>query len=49
VREATGFGFDAGSPGATPVPTAEELMLLRGPVGAQIAADYPEFAKRLMP
>ncbi len=49
VMQATGFGFDSGPEKVTPVPTDEELALLRGPVGAQIAADYPEFARRLVP
>jgi len=31
----------------TPEPSATELELLRCPVAAQIAADYPEFAKRV--
>jgi glutaconate CoA-transferase subunit B len=47
VREATGFAFDAERVGETPLPTPEELALLRGPVAAQIAADYPDFARRV--
>jgi glutaconate CoA-transferase, subunit B len=47
VRDATGFAFDAERPGETPLPTADELALLRGPVAAQIAADYPDFARRV--
>jgi len=47
VREATGFEYDAGEVQPTPAPSAAELELLRGPVAAQIAADYPEFAKRV--
>jgi len=31
----------------TPVPDAEELALLRGPVAAQIADIYPAFARRV--
>jgi glutaconate CoA-transferase subunit B len=47
IREATGFDFDGDAPGETPAPTAEELALLRGPVARAIAADYPDFAKRV--
>ena len=47
VREATGFDYDTGEVLQTPEPSATELELLRGPVAAQIAADYPEFAKRV--
>jgi glutaconate CoA-transferase, subunit B len=47
VRESTGFDFDGGRPGETPGPTAEELALLRGPVAAQIAPDYPDFARKV--
>lgn len=47
VRESTGFAFDAQKPGETPGPTAEELALLRGTVASEIAADYPEFARRV--
>ena len=47
VRDATGFAFDAERPGETPLPTADELALLRGPVALQIAADYPDFARRV--
>ena len=48
VRADTGFSFD--SPGrvpTTPPPSAEDLQLLRGPVAKAIAADYPDFAKRV--
>ena len=48
VRAETGFDFD--SPGEiplTPAPTAEDVTLLRGPVAKVIAADYPDFAKRV--
>jgi len=48
IRPDTGFDFDA--PPQAPVtapPSAEELQLLRGPVAAAIAADYPDFAKRV--
>lgn len=48
VRAETGFDFE--SPGEiplTPVPTPDDLALLRGPVAAAIAPDYPDFAKRV--
>jgi len=48
IRADTGFAFDA--PAQAPVtapPSAEDLRLLRGPVAAAIAADYPDFAKRV--
>ena len=47
LREATGFDYDAGAVVETPPPTAAELELLRGPVARAIAADYPEFARRV--
>jgi glutaconate CoA-transferase subunit B len=47
VREATGFDYDADDIGQTPEPSAAELELLRGPVARAIAADYPEFARRV--
>jgi len=47
VREATGFDFDSDSAKATQPPSAEELSLLRTGVSRQIAADYPDFAKRI--
>jgi glutaconate CoA-transferase subunit B len=47
VRENTGFSFDEDSFGETQVPSPEELCLLRGPVAQAIAADYPDFAKRV--
>jgi glutaconate CoA-transferase subunit B len=48
VRDNTGFGYDV-APGAgeTPAPGDEELRLLRGPVARLVAADYPDFAKRV--
>ena len=48
IRGQTGFEYDepADLP-LTPIPTAEELSLLRGPVARTIAADYPDFAKRI--
>ena len=48
VREHTGFDYDTPeSVSLTPAPSAEELALLRGPVAREIAATYPEFARRL--
>ena len=48
IREQTGFDYDAPSQvPLTPPPTAKELDLLRGPVARAIAADYPDFAKRV--
>ena len=48
IAAATGFDYDI-SPdvGPTPAPTADELALLRGPVAKQVAADYPDFARRV--
>jgi len=48
IRADTGFSFDA--PEDVPLTTpagAEDLDLLRGPVAKAIAADYPDFAKRV--
>jgi glutaconate CoA-transferase subunit B len=48
IRAETGFSYDSSS--AVPVtapPSAEDLALLRGPVAQAIAADYPDFAKRV--
>ena len=48
VRENTGFDFDAlPMISQTPVPTEEELDLIRDKVAPEIAADYPEFARRV--
>jgi glutaconate CoA-transferase subunit B len=48
LRAETGFAFDAGeSPALTPPPSADDLALLRGPVAKAIAADYPDFARRV--
>ena len=48
VREGTGFDYDApASVPETETPAPGELELLRGPVAAKIAANYPEFARRL--
>jgi glutaconate CoA-transferase subunit B len=48
IRSETGFEFD--SPRrvpATPPPSKQELEWLRGPVAKLVAADYPDFAKRV--
>ena len=47
VREGTGFEFDFKEVSETAGPSAADLELLRGPVARQIAADYPDFAKRV--
>jgi len=48
VRAETGFDFDAPSEvPITPPPSNEELDRLRGPVAKLVAADYPDFAKRV--
>jgi glutaconate CoA-transferase subunit B len=48
IRAETGFSFDAPAQvPLTPPPSAEDLALLRGPVAQFIAADYPDFAKRV--
>jgi glutaconate CoA-transferase subunit B len=48
VRGDTGFDYDAPPQvPLTPPPAAEDLRLLRGPVASAIAADYPDFAKRV--
>ena len=48
IRAETGFDFDApGEIPLTPRPSGEELQLLRGPVAKLVAADYPDFAKRV--
>lgn len=48
IRAATGFDFDV-SPAvsATPAPTDEDLRTLRTRVAPRIAADYPDFAKKV--
>ena len=48
LRGLTGFDYDL-SPDfhATPAPSAADLDLMRGPVGRDIARDYPDFAKRV--
>jgi len=48
VREHTGFDYDAPrNVAATPVPDADSLELIRGPVAASIAEVYPDFAARV--
>jgi glutaconate CoA-transferase subunit B len=48
IRAETGFDFDnPEETRLTPAPSAEDLALLRGPVAKAIAADYPDFAKRV--
>ena len=50
VIAATGFDFDCAD--AVPVtagPTAEMLVLMRGPLAARIAETYPKFAARVFP
>ena len=48
IRENTGFKFDCAAPvTTTPEPDAAALALLRGTVAQEIAADYPEFARRV--
>ena len=48
VRAQTGFDFDAGSPTTSPEPTARDLALIRGEVGAAIAETYPRFASEVL-
>jgi len=48
IRDDTGFDYDVASPVVnTEMPSQEELALLRGPVAREIAANYPEFARRV--
>jgi len=48
IRELTGFDFDSDSPvKSTPPPSTEELSLLRSKVCREVAADYPDFAKKV--
>jgi glutaconate CoA-transferase subunit B len=49
IREHTGFDFDMpASVDPTPEPTAQELALIRGEVGADIGETYPAFARRVL-
>ena len=44
----TGFSFDSpASVPLTPDPSPEDLALLRGPVAADMAANYPDFTQRV--
>jgi glutaconate CoA-transferase subunit B len=48
IRENTGFEFDFSSKTpVTPVPAAEDLRPLRNNIARQVAANYPEFARRV--
>jgi len=48
VRPLTGFDYDlALSVARTPPPDADEIAALRGPVAKEMAANYPEFARRV--
>ena len=48
LRAETGFDYDAAPEiSLTPAPSAEDVAQLRGPVAKAIAADYPDFAKRV--
>ena len=48
IRAETGFSYDSSSQiPLTEGPSAADLALLRGPVAKAIAADYPDFAKRV--
>jgi glutaconate CoA-transferase, subunit B len=48
VRDQTGFDFDCPATVATtPVPDAQRLALLRGPVARQMAQVYPAFARQV--
>ena len=49
IREHTGFEYDMpATVDETPVPTVEELELIRGTVGADISETYPAFARRIL-
>ena len=48
IRSLTGFDYDA--PEAvprTPAPSGEDLAILRGAVAREMAANYPDFARRV--
>jgi glutaconate CoA-transferase subunit B len=48
IVEQTGFDFDHGREAdTTPSPTPDDLALLRGAVATEIAANYPDFARRV--
>jgi glutaconate CoA-transferase subunit B len=48
IRQNTGFDYDV-SPQLrqTPPPAQDEILLLRGPVAKTMAAEYPEFTRRV--
>jgi glutaconate CoA-transferase subunit B len=48
IRAQTGFDYDSPEPvSPTALPSTEELQILRGPVAKEMAANYPEFARRV--
>jgi glutaconate CoA-transferase subunit B len=48
IGASTGFDYDVSAQlRQTPPPTEEEILLLRGPVAQTMAADYPEFTRRV--
>jgi glutaconate CoA-transferase, subunit B len=48
IRAQTGFDYDSPEPvPPTALPSTEELQILRGPVAKEMAANYPEFARRV--
>lgn len=48
IVEQTGFEFDRGQDiKTTSSPSADEIALLRGTVATEIAANYPDFARRV--
>ena len=50
IRHNTGFDYDVAPDVAeTAAPSREELRLIRSEVRAEIAANYPEFARRVWP
>jgi len=49
IREHTGFDYDLpATVEQTATPSAEELALIRGAVGADISETYPDFARRVL-
>lgn len=47
-RSETGFDYDAAQAvPRTPPPSEEDLAFLRGPVAKEMAANYPDFARRV--
>jgi glutaconate CoA-transferase subunit B len=50
IRDNTGFEYDVAKDVAeTVAPSRQELGLIRGAVRKEIAANYPEFARRVWP